>query len=193
MKFAGSQAMRDMDRYTIDVLGIPSDTLMLRAARGLTDEIEKWLRPDGTAVILCGSGNNGGDGIAAAKFLLEDGFRSECYMVGSREKMTGDAKKMESFLVQQGGVLQDGNALTTLEHADVIVDALFGTGLSRAITGKYQTLIDGINASGKPVIACDIASGISADTGEILGCAVKADVTVTFNLPKTGQLLPGIW
>ena len=190
MKFAGSQAMRDMDRYTIDVLGVPSDTLMLRAARGLTDVIEKQLRPDGTAVILCGSGNNGGDGIAAAKFLLEDGFRAECYMIGSREKMTEDVKKMESLLVQQGGALLDGTELTTLEHADVIVDALFGTGLSRAITGKYQALIDEINASGKTVIACDIASGISADTGEILGCSVKADVTVTFNLPKTGQLLP---
>ena len=129
-------------------------------------------------------------GKAAAKFLLEDGFRAECYMVGSREKMTEDANQMEALLKQQGGVLRDGSELTTLEHADVIVDALFGTGLSRAITGKYQTLIDEINASGKPVIACDIASGISADTGEILGCAVKADVTVTFHLPKTGQLLP---
>lgn len=190
MKFAGSQAMRDMDRYTIDVVGVPSDKLMLRAARGLADEIEKKLPSDGTAVILCGSGNNGGDGIAAAKFLLEDGFQAECYMIGSREKMTEDANKMEALLKQQGGVLRDGSELTTMEHADVIVDALFGTGLSRAITGKYQTLIDNINASGKPVIACDIASGISADTGEILGCAVKADVTVTFNLPKTGQLLP---
>ena len=190
MKFAGSQAMREMDRYTIDVVGVPSDTLMLRAARGMADEMETWLRPDGVAVILCGSGNNGGDGIAAAKFLLEDGYQAQCFMIGTREKMTEDAKKMEALLKEQGGVLRDGSELTTLEHADVIVDALFGTGLSRAITGKYQTLIDEINASGKPVIACDIVSGISADAGEILGCAVKADVTVTFNLPKTGQLLP---
>lgn len=190
MKFAGSQAMREMDRYTIDVVGVPSDTLMLRAARGLADEIERQLSQDGIAVILCGSGNNGGDGIAAAKFLLEDGFRAECFLAGKREKMTEDARKMAALLEQQGGALMDVADLPSLEHAAVVVDALFGTGLSRAISGNYQTLIEQINSSGKPVIACDIASGISADTGEILGCAVKADVTVTFNLPKTGQLLP---
>ena len=190
MKFAGSQAMRDMDRYTIDVLGVPSDTLMLRAARGLADEIERHVEREGLAVILCGSGNNGGDGIAAAKFLLEDGFRAECYLAGSREKLTEDAKKMNALLEQQGGTLRDLAELPELSHADVVVDALFGTGLSRPIAGKYQTLIEKINGCGKPVIACDIASGISADTGEVLGCAVKADVTVTFNLPKTGQLLP---
>lgn len=190
MKFAGSQAMRDMDRYTIDVLGVPSDTLMLRAARGLANEIERHMDPGGLAVILCGSGNNGGDGIAAAKFLLEDGFRAECYLAGSREKLTEDAKKMNALLEQQGGTLRDIAELPDLSHADVVVDALFGTGLSRPVAGNYQALIDKINGCEKTVIACDIASGISADNGEVLGCAVKADVTVTFNLPKTGQLMP---
>ena len=105
MRFAGSAAMRDMDAYAIDTVGIPSDTLMLRAARGLADKAEAMLPEGGMALILCGSGNNGGDGIAAGKYLLEDGFQSRLLMIGNREKLTQDSRKMCALLEQQGGML----------------------------------------------------------------------------------------
>jgi NAD(P)H-hydrate epimerase len=192
MKFAGSQAMKAMDDYAIHQIGIPSDTLMLRAAAGAAKAACELLgaAPKKT-VIFCGSGNNGGDGIAVGKLLLEQGYQVTCFMVGSREKMTQDSLLMEQLLKEQGGQLLD-YAPDRLEFSgcDLIVDALFGTGLSREISGKYAELIQRINESGIPVLSCDIPSGISADTGAVLGCAVRAAVTVTFNLPKTGQLLP---
>ena len=192
MNFSGSKAMKAMDDYAINVMGIPSDSLMLTAAEGCAREADKMLK-NGHALIFCGSGNNGGDGIAAAKFLLEWGRDVQCVLVGNRDKMTEDARKMEVLLNAQGATLRDYDPEelpARFSGCGLIVDALFGTGLSREITGKYRELIERINGSGIPVLACDIPSGISADTGEILGCAVKADATVTFNLPKTGQLLP---
>lgn len=193
MKFAGSKAMKKMDDYAIHQMGIPSEQLMLTAAEGCAREGEKLLSQGGSALILCGSGNNGGDGIAVAKFLLEWGKQAVCIMAGNREKMTEDSKKMEILLKEQGALLRDyvpEELPALISGCDLIVDALFGTGLSREITGKYAEIIKAVNESGKRILACDIPSGISADTGEVLGCAVKADVTVTFNLPKTGQLLP---
>jgi NAD(P)H-hydrate epimerase len=192
MKFAGSQAMKAMDDYAIHQMGIPSDTLMLRAAAGAAKVACELLgAAPKKAVIFCGSGNNGGDGIAVGKLLLEQGYQVTCFMVGSREKMTSDSLLMEQLLEKQGGQLLDYDPeRATLSSCDLIVDALFGTGLSREISGKYADLIQRINESGIPVLSCDIPSGISADTGAVLGCAVRASVTVTFNLPKTGQLLP---
>jgi NAD(P)H-hydrate epimerase len=192
MKFAGSQAMKAMDDYAIHQMGIPSDTLMLRAAAGAAKKACELLGEAPKRVtIFCGSGNNGGDGIAVGKLLLEQGYQVTCFMVGNREKMTPDSRLMEQLLEQQGGQLLDYDPdSVALSGCDLIVDALFGTGLSRAISGKYAELIQKINESGIPVLSCDIPSGISADTGAVLRCAVQAAVTVTFNLPKTGQLLP---
>lgn len=192
MKFSGSKEMKAMDTHAIEVVGIPSDTLMRRAAFGAVEAAKEMLRgKNGKTLIFCGSGNNGGDGIAMAAYLREAGLPVDCVMVGNREKMTGDSWIMEQWLCSIGGTLLDYDETADyFVDCDLIVDALFGTGLSRSISGKYEALIEKINTSGIPVLACDIPSGISADTGEILGCAVKADVTVTFNLPKTGQLLP---
>lgn len=194
MKFAGSKAMKAMDEYTIQQYGIPSDTLMLRAAEGVAWEAKAMLCfTKQKTVVFCGNGNNGGDGIAAAMYLMDSGYEVACVMVGSREKMTNDAQAMEKLLNEKGGILQDYDPVKLPEifqGCGLIVDALFGTGLDREITGKYAVLIETINNSGIPVLSCDMPSGISADDGRILGCAVKATTTVTFNLPKTGQLLP---
>lgn len=186
--------MKAMDTHAIEVMGIPSDILMLRAASGAADEARKMLGQSANkAVIFCGNGNNGGDGVAVAAYLLESGCEAVCVMVGNRDKMTRDSRLMLEKLEKLGGEMQDydpAGLSGLLQGCGLIVDALFGTGLSREISGKYRELITAINESGIPVLACDIPSGISADTGAVLGCAVKADVTVTFNLPKTGQLLP---
>lgn len=192
MKFAGSAAMREMDRYTIDVLGVPGEELMLRAAAGAAKAAKTMLEEKpGPVTVFCGSGNNGGDGIGIAALLLEQGYQVSCVMVGEEAKLSADSLAMLRRLEAAGGsLLPFSGEKPVPEGGALIVDALFGTGLSREISGKYAELIGAINESGIPVLACDIASGISADTGEVLGCAVKADVTVTFNLPKTGQLLP---
>lgn len=193
MRFAGSEAMKAMDTHAISVMGIPSDVLMKRAAAGAAEAAGKLLDPHKKTVIFCGSGNNGGDGIAVAAILQEKGLPVTCLMVGAREKMTPDSCLMEQWLREAGGELLDyvPQLLPGLfDGCGLIVDALFGTGLSRDISGIYADLIEAINESGIPVLACDIPSGICADRGKVLGCAVKANVTVTFNLPKTGQLLP---
>lgn len=120
------------------------------------------------ALILCGSGNNGGDGIAAGKYLLEDGFQARLLMIGNREKLTQDSRKMCALLEQQGGMLEDGTPETVkgmLPHADLVIDALFGTGFPGMSRALYADIIAAVNASECPVLACDIASGISADTG----------------------------
>lgn len=190
MKFSGSEAMRKMDAHAIEVMGIPSEELMLRAANGAAEAAQDMLgAPPARCIVFCGSGNNGGDGIGVAARLKEEGYQVSCVMVGNREKMTPDSLLMEKYLQQAGGTLESYDENQPIE-CDLIVDALFGTGLSRSIGGKYEKLIERINASGIPVLSCDIPSGIDADTGAVLGCAVKADTTVTFNLPKTGQLLP---
>ncbi len=192
MKFSGSEAMREMDRIAIEEMGIPGETLMLRAAAGAAAAaLEMLSGTAGRTLVLCGSGNNGGDGIGIAALLREAGYPAVCCMVGDREKLSADSRVMLDRLRKAGADLADYEGPGILrENWDLIVDALFGTGLSRPVGGKYAELIGAVNGSGIPVLACDIPSGISADSGAVLGCAVKADVTVTFNLPKTGQLLP---
>ena len=196
MKFGGSSAMREMDRYTIDVLGVPSEQLMLRAAHGLYERALSLLKasPAGKiCTVFCGSGNNGGDGIAAAMYLLKSGIRVKCILVGSRDKQSKDSLSMEQLLEAAGGTLMEYNPddfSSYIENCALIIDALFGTGLARPVAGKYEDLICRINNCTVPVLACDIASGINADNGAIMGIAVRATETVTFNLPKTGQLLP---
>jgi NAD(P)H-hydrate epimerase len=181
-----------MDRYTIETLGVPGETLMRRAATGAFRQGQRMLQGSrGPVVVLAGSGNNGGDGIGMAALFREAGYLVTCYMVGNREKLTADGRAMVTWLESVGGTLLDlpeGDWLP--EDCALLVDALFGTGLSRPIGGRYRAVIETMNRSGVPILACDIPSGISADTGEVLGCAVRAQVTVTFNLPKTGQLLP---
>lgn len=192
MKFAGSEAMREMDRVTIQELGVPGEELMLRAAQGAAEAaVELLVGRDGPVAVFCGSGNNGGDGIGLSALLLEQGYEVHCVMVGEEAKLSADSAAMVRRLEAAGGSLLPFCAERPIPAGcGLIVDALFGTGLSRDISGKYAALIAAINGSGVPVLACDIPSGISADTGAVLGCAVKADVTVTFNLPQTGQLLP---
>lgn len=184
--------MREMDRIAIEEMGIPGEVLMLRAATGAAEEALRLLdRHPGRTLVFCGSGNNGGDGIGIAALLLEAERQVSCYMVGDAGKLSADSRAMRAKLEAVGGALLPYDPEQPFPaDASLIVDALFGTGLSREIGGKYAELIARINQSGLTVLACDIASGISADTGAVLGCAVKAGVTVTFNLPKTGQLLP---
>ena len=156
--------------------------------------------------IFCGPGNNGGDGIAAARYL--GGYQVRVFLVGDRAKMTSDARAMEEKLIAAGGRLEDftidmtsretlAGSLTFeqqkitiwLSTCDCMVDALFGIGLTRPVTGPFLTAIHLMNGQSCPVVACDIPSGVNADTGEVLGEAVRARATVTFTRPKPGLYL----
>ncbi len=144
--------------------------------------------------VFCGVGNNGGDGVAAARLLGEQGFSVRVFLVGDRKRMTPDSRKMEVRLEEAGGILEefspkDQGQRSWCQNADVIVDALFGIGLSREICGDFRTVMEWMRESQALVVSADIASGIEADTGRILGEAVQADVTVTFTCAKAGHYI----
>ena len=144
------------------------------------------------AVVFCGAGNNGGDGIAVARLLLEAGWEVRAVLVGKRYRLTDDAREMERRLEQKGGKLEDFSPSSAqfaawCLAADVMVDALFGVGLNTALEGDALVAVQMMNTCSIPVVAVDLASGIEADTGRVLGGAVEAAVTVTFTLPKIGH------
>ena len=160
--------------------------------------------PTPRVAVFCGPGNNGGDGVACARLLMErGGCHVRAFFVGDRAKMTPDERAIEDRLTAAGGCLEDfsidltdretAEATFTFEQqkisawlstCDCMVDALFGIGLTRPVTGPFEAAIRLMN--GRTVVSCDIPSGVNADTGEILGEAVRAKVTVTFTRPKPG-------
>lgn len=178
--------MKSCDTAAIEKYGIASMVLMERAALETARIIIDRYGSGIYAGIIAGSGNNGGDGIAIARILAERGVSVEINLVGDEEKLTAETKVQLDTAKLLGIPVKQG-----LEHAgyDVIVDALFGIGLARNIEGRYKSAVDMINASNAKVVSVDIASGINADTGNIMGCAVKADTTVTFQYRKLGHIL----
>ena len=187
------QEMKQCDENTMQ-MGMLSAVLMERAALSVTEEILKHYPDDDTRILaVCGAGNNGGDGIAIARLLALQGYVVGICFAGNTEKMTTEtARQMRIAKNYDVPVFTPEEAFR--ENWDVIVDALFGIGLSPEISGKYADIIKEMNdyyeGSGK--VAVDIASGISATTGAVLGTAFRADVTVTFGFEKRGQLLyPG--
>ena len=146
--------------------------------------------------VLCGPGNNGGDGVAAARILMGMGCRVRAFLVGDRSKMTPDERAMEEKLQEAGGVLEDYRPRDQeqsfwLSQCDCLVDALFGVGLSRSVEGDFLWAVQEMQdrPGFQRVVSCDIPSGIHADTGEVLGEAVRAGVTVTFTFAKPGHYL----
>ena len=195
MRIAAAAQMREMDRAAIEERGIPSVLLMERAAAALAGEVEALAGERGLprrAALFCGSGNNGGDGVACARLLRQAGWAVRAILVGKREKMTPDCREMERRLLEAGERLYDfvpGDPETDgwIAGAGVLVDALFGIGLNAAIQGEALTAVELMNAAAAPTVAADIPSGVEADTGRILGAAVHAARTVTFTLPKAGH------
>ena len=187
-----AEQMRTRDNYTIKSLGIPSAVLMERAALGIAREvIQKYeeLGSKGRVLCVCGTGNNGGDGAACARILHMKGVRADLFIVGDPEKFTAEMRLQEK-ICKKLGILEVTNP-NYLSY-QIIVDAMFGIGLSRDVEGEAQDVISAINDCGAYVISADIPSGINADTGAVMGNAVHADVTVTMQLIKPGLVLyPG--
>ena len=192
MRLSGAEQMRQADHIAICERGIPSTLLMRRAAEYVAEETCALLGQGKRVAVFCGSGNNGGDGVAAAQMLLLRGCEVRVFLCGKRGNLTADTAEMTRRLEEAGGALEDFEEGNEEQKAfalgcDAIIDAIFGIGLSRPVAGKAAAAIALMNESSAPVVAADIASGVDADTGAILGSAVKADVTVTFSLAKAGH------
>jgi NAD(P)H-hydrate epimerase len=197
MKLATVEQMRGMDRHAIEKLGIAEEILMENAALAAAVLLKKEVGiRGGKFVIFCGAGNNGGDGLALARLIMSGGGKAKVFLTASPKRYSGAAKANYDILCNLGGDIQllaraDEARIDAL-HCDAIIDAIFGTGLDRDVKGVAADVIGLINSCKCPVLSLDIPSGISGDTGAVLGTAVKANYTVTFGLPKLGNLLyPG--
>lgn len=174
------------DRYAMDVMGLKSLALMETASSKIAEYVMKDYPLSHKISVLCGVGNNGADGVCASRILLREGYQPHVYIVGSLEKASWE------FLYQLCHFQQAGGAVTmyrpnTLPDDDILIDAIFGIGLHREIAGDYRLFIEEANRRSHGfVLAIDAPSGINTDTGELMGCGIKADVTITFGRNKTG-------
>ncbi len=179
-----AEQVREMDRVAIQTYGIPGEELMERAGQAAFALLrERW--PDARRIlVVCGPGNNGGDGYAVARLALEEGLDPLLVQLGHTARIRGEAAIHRQRYLDAGGgeILDTGWPV----DADVIVDAIFGTGLQRAIGGHWADAIQRIDRSGRPVLALDVPSGIHADSGSVLGIAVEAAATISFIGLKQG-------
>jgi len=202
LKLTTAAQMREMDRRTIEDFGVPSLVLMENAALRVVDVIAERFGPLGgrRVGVVCGKGNNGGDGLAIARHLATRlGAEVEVWLASDPQSLTGDAAANFKMAVRFGlnfltsdappvsGAANDGRG-----GADLIVDALLGTGIRGGVTGEFAEVINAMNGAGCPIVAVDVPSGLDADTGKVEGACVKATLTVTFALPKVGLMVyPG--
>ncbi|MBM4200248.1 MAG: NAD(P)H-hydrate dehydratase [Gammaproteobacteria bacterium] len=177
--------VRAMDRHAIERLGIPGITLMERAGTAAFHALRQRWPAARFISVVCGGGNNGGDGYVIARLCLEAGLDVRVYAIRPPEQLQGDARLAFQDYRDAGGSWLD-YVPVQLEYAEVIVDALFGTGLDREVTGNDAAVIRAINGTSAGVLAVDIPSGLHADSGAVLGCASEADVTVSFIGLKRG-------
>lgn len=178
-------AIREIDAAAIRALGIGGLGLMKRAGAAAYGSLRRRWPSARRLCVVCGTGNNGGDGYIVARLAQEDGLEVELMTLSDSEKLWGDALAAAQTFKAAGGHDQPFTA-EALADADVIVDAIVGTGLDRPLMGGWADAVRAINASGKPVLAIDVPSGLHGETGAILGCAVEATATVTFIAYKSG-------
>ena len=192
MKVVTAEDMREIDRRAIKDYGISGTTLMERAGLKVAEKI-KELFEKRKIIVLSGGGNNGGDGLVAARNLHEWGWNVKVILLSNEKKLSPDCLEQYKIAKKSGVPVAFNTEISGKDlHSAVVVDAIFGTGLSKPVTGRIADIISFINSSTVPVVSVDIPSGISSDTGQIMGEAVMADYTVTFGLPKRGHLLyPG--
>jgi ADP-dependent NAD(P)H-hydrate dehydratase / NAD(P)H-hydrate epimerase len=202
MKVATAEQMQELDRKTIETYRIPGVVLMENAGRGTTEAISSFF-PDlqrRKVVIFAGKGNNGGDGFVIARYLLNRNVAVKVYLLADPNVLRGDAeinfqafKRMKGEVIPVPSSMEFQKVKKDLERFDLIIDGIFGTGLDAEVRGYYREVINHLNSLQKPIVAVDIPSGLDANTGKPLGTAVRATLTVTFGLPKTGHLVsPGV-
>lgn len=199
MRVLTAAEMREADRRTIEELGIPGRVLMESAGRGVVRMMERAI-PDlksRSITIVCGKGNNGGDGLVIYRYLANHGFDVRAWLLSRFEELSGDAKDNLEAATRLGFVVTEvpdesewKHAFTEMSGSAVIVDAILGTGLTSAARGLPRRAIQDVNRLSSFRVAVDVPSGLTSDSGEIPGEAIRADLTVAFGAPKVSLLLP---
>src|ERR1044072_425721 len=199
MRILSAAQMRDADRFTIEEIGIPSLVLMENAGRQVVAAMEAAYesRLNGRVAVLCGRGNNGGDGFVVARTLVQRGVDTSVFVIGSLAEVGGDAKTNLDILGRLGvTVVEIGDEqswelhFSEISQSTVIVDAIFGTGLKSALGGMMETIVADVNASSIPIVSIDLPSGMSADTPHMIGDCIDDSMTVTLATPKLPLVLP---
>ncbi len=197
MKVCNVEEMRRLDKRASDEFGIKEEILMENAGQASYFAILSELKDIRKRfAVFCGIGNNGGDGFVVARKIHSNGSDVRIFIIGDPEKFKGAARMnleiIKRLPISVKKVSSVDDIKDEIKGCDVIIDAIFGTGLSREVEGIYRDVIRAINESGKYVVSIDIPSGVSGDTGKVMGIAVKANLTITFGLPKIGNILyPG--
>jgi NAD(P)H-hydrate epimerase len=202
MKVATAEQMQELDRKATESYRIPGIVLMENAGREATATLFETF-PDlqkKRIAVIAGKGNNGGDGFVIARYLMNRGVSVKVYLLTDPKGLRGDAEtNYHIFLHMKGEVIPVPSSKDyqkvkrDLEKFDLLIDGIFGTGLDAEVRGYYREVITSLNSLGKILVAIDIPSGLDANTGKPLGAAVKASLTITFGLPKIGQLVfPGV-
>jgi yjeF C-terminal region, hydroxyethylthiazole kinase-related/yjeF N-terminal region len=194
-----AQQMKQLDQRTIQEFGLSGPVLMENAARGAVQVIQSRYPQARSIAVFCGKGNNGGDGLVIARYFHSLGLKVNVYLVGPKSGVKGDAalqllltNKLKVPLVELTDKMDLPTLRQTLLHNDLVVDALLGTGLEKKVQGLFREVILLMNELPIPKIAIDIPSGLSSDSGQPLGLCTQAALTITFGLPKIGQILfPG--
>ena len=191
MKTVTCSEMKAMDSYAINTIGIPGIVLMEHAALRVMDAID--LQTTNSCTIVCGTGNNGGDGLAVARHLFLKKKSVDVFIAGKLEKATADFKTNLNILKNLKApvsLIAEDKDLAALEKSlqknDLTIDALFGIGLTRDITGLFYKVIESVNKNSKRILSVDIPSGLDGDSGQVKGICVRADQTVTFHRIKKG-------
>jgi NAD(P)H-hydrate epimerase len=179
--------VRDLDRRAIHELGIPGYELMTRAGHATLNALRSLWPAARSITVLCGPGNNGGDGYVVARVARAQGLPAHVVALGDPRQLSGDARRAHDDFVAAGGRCEPWSP--SMLESDVIVDALYGTGLTRAVSGEAASMIAAANACGRPIVAVDVPSGLHADSGAVLGIATRAALTVTFIGRKLGLYL----
>ncbi|NOX71114.1 MAG: NAD(P)H-hydrate epimerase [Candidatus Micrarchaeota archaeon] len=202
-RYVTAQQMREIDRIAQEEFGIPSFILMENAGRSCAEIVENTIKDRARMhnqnssnrskiVVVCGKGNNGGDGFVCARHLINRGFEVMIFVIGKSDELKGDAKVNYDILKKMDADIR-ALAYQSMEffkqelgHAALVVDAIFGTGISREIREPYKTIIENINESQCIVVSLDVPSGLDATGGRMLGTCIMANKTVTLAFPKTG-------
>jgi len=187
MKTVSVSEMQELDRKTIEDIGIPSIVLMDNAGRYVSEVVAKVLEEPAKKkiAVFCGAGNNGGDGFVAAIYLSRLKAELKVYLLGKKEHVKKDPAVNLNILKNIGISVEEIDSLSDFE-ADLIIDAIFGIGLKGDLREPARSIIHGLNDRNIPIVSIDVPSGLNADTGEVLGIALKASKTVTMQFPKKG-------
>ncbi len=192
MKITTAAEMRDIDRLAMEKYAIPGHVLMERAGLSVAQKVRELFEKK-KIIVLAGGGNNGGDGIAAARNLHNWGWNVKVLLMLREDKLSPECLTQYRMAKQTGVSVEFRKEVSDRDlHGAIVIDALLGTGINKAVTSPMTDVIRFLNESSAKVISVDVPSGISSDTGQLMGEAVRADITVTFGLPKIGHMLfPG--